>query len=111
MSAHSRFLPDSSSNALAVLKRARARIATPETWTRHFGARNAANRACHVRDREAVRWCLLGAVAAEGGSVTAFETLRQHGGRNLAELNDTTSHAAVLRIVDRSIATLQAVLS
>jgi hypothetical protein len=46
-----------------VLRAARALIADPACWTRGLRARDAAGKRCAPDDRQAVVWCVIGALA------------------------------------------------
>lgn len=90
----------------------RARIASVETWTRREFARDANDRPVDPASPEAVRWCAIGALRADGylGDDTRVEAIwrldkaaRFRYDRSMADVNDLMLHAAVLRVYDDAI--------
>ena len=88
---------------LDILKAARKRIEDPERW-------------CQGYLRGGDKWCAIGAVyeeadEAESGFAAICDVLAAHAGLDgaaegrLAEWNDTHTHAEVLALFDRAIAT------
>lgn len=98
---------------MAALVRARARIASPDRWVQHHFAVDGSGFAVGSRSGAAVRWCALGAVAAETHGARAATVMRARahlaiaarmaGFGSVAELNDATDHAAVLAMFDEAI--------
>lgn len=98
-----------------ILRAARGRIADEAAWTTGEFARAEDGEAVEAGEPEAVRWCALGAVIAEGGDNTEIELLHeaagrlwppQPGGRSASAdlVNDSHVHADVLRMFDDAIA-------
>lgn len=101
--------------ASEVLRKARALIDKPESWTQGAYARTADGKDLPPKDEQACAWCILGAVhqVADGGgvSVDAIETLVKAlptATAHLPNFNDTHTHAEVLSLFDRAIAAAEA---
>lgn len=105
-----------------LLKRARRRITDPQRWTQGAEAREAGGCPTAVWHPEAVRWCAIGALAAEcctarltaGGrwhvqlDSDRFHLARQrleaaNQGAEVPTLNDHQGHGAVLALYDAAI--------
>lgn len=100
-------------NAAEILHRARGRIATHETWTKGASARNLSGRDVSGDDKEAVCWCAMGALWADGpsSSLIGAPFLRASvDDGNVAAFNDAagTTHTDVLAVYDRAIALAEA---
>lgn len=103
-----------------LLRRGRARIAKPETWTKGFTARDAKGFQIHPTDSAAVRWCAAGAVIASISSEENPERLYESAcdgwgelevrtpEKKLGSYNDRSTHAEVIALFDRTIAELEA---
>lgn len=96
-------------SAADVLRSARARIATPETWTKGTAARNLTGHDVAANSKEAVCWCAMGALWADGPLASRVGTsfLRAAiDGVAVAKFNDgpDTTHADILALYDRAIA-------
>lgn len=102
-----------------VLTRAKARIATPERWTKGTYARDESGEPADSYSARAVCWCMLGAVFADVIDGIAIEhaiclphpiedALKAANGGEVrfAHFNDApeTTHADVLAVLDRAIA-------
>ena len=99
-----------------ILRAAKARIATPERWTRGTMARDEdGNGVASVSDH-ACAWCSLGAMEAEAGASTrarvyAIRALnRAIDNKPIDDWNDAPgrTHAEVLAAFDRAIAIAEA---
>jgi hypothetical protein len=101
-----------------VLRAARAKIATPETWTKRAFARDIASVRVFARSTSAVCWCAIGAIdslditaddacaAGEAGEAL----VAANRGRAVSYFNDDprTTHANILALYDRAIALAEA---
>lgn len=92
-----------------VLRATRAKL--EQGWTQHTSARDADGAPCIPFASRAVCWCILGAVAATGASVSeraaALLVLRRFTGGALVQvLNDSraSSKDAMLDLLDKGIA-------
>ncbi len=100
---------------LQVLEAARATITPPGAWTQKASARNAKGNSVTPTNKNAVCFCLLGAIdriQAESelrcSATTLLRDLVPPGfGRMLADYNDASTHAEVLSLFDKAIATLK----
>lgn len=105
-----------------VLEEARSLIASEDRWTKGWYAMNANGRSCLPTAPEAVCWCAEGALAKASGVLyrtwtnSSDDTLlwksvrhasEQQGFDSPYELNDCSSHADVLRMLDDAIAWLK----
>lgn len=100
-----------------ILRRARALIDTPEKWTKDVLARDADGNQCDARSTDAKCYCIEGALLAachELGMVFStvmpfYRAIRLATpiSRSVPDFNDReeTTHADVLAIFDRAIAT------
>ena len=111
--------------SLELLKRTRTRIEKPECWTQHSGARNRAGRAVLSTAKNAVCWCLTGAILLEYARVVAgtldnkplqgvyhgaFDAMSKHlpkGSTYLSYFNDYHGHAEVIDLLDKAIKDLE----
>ncbi len=107
---------------MTVLDRLRATrrlISTPMTWCQTYLARDATGLPAMPSDPHACQWCLLGAIAKVSDdavdSIAVANELRKTmesqdvvGFGSLAGLNDYSDHARVLRLIDDTIARLEA---
>jgi hypothetical protein len=96
-----------------VLRNARALIERPTDWTRGVHARAENGRPVMWHDRQACRWCALGAInravydlighkeQAEG---IADEIIADCFPCNLSWINDKDGHATVLQLFDKALA-------
>lgn len=94
-----------------VIEQARALIADPAAWTQGEFARDAAGNPVSWRSREAVQFCLWGALNRAAYDMTgdkrrsitladrAAAAMREPGG-SLSRVNDTGTHRDVLAIFD-----------
>ena len=97
-----------------VIEQARALIATPQTWTQGEFARDEAGNPVSWRSRQAVQFCLWGALNRAAYVMTgdrrmaitladrAAAAMREPGG-SLSRVNDHGTHADVLAIFDRHL--------
>jgi hypothetical protein len=94
-----------------IIERARALIATPDTWTQSEFARDAQGQPVSWRSPKAVRFCLWGALNRAAHEMTGDRhqaiTLADHaaavlrrGTPSLSRLNDHGTHADVLALID-----------
>lgn len=87
---------------------ARALIDTPEKWTKHAKARNAAGVATMPGSKSAVCWCGFGALVAVCGETAALSVAYDvfYGPGNIAAMNDRpeTTHRDFLAYFDTAIA-------
>ena len=97
------------------LRAARALIARPEHWCQGSFGRNADGLAVPANSVDAVRWCLMGALAKDGlpprSAVTLALVAALPPGQNPASLstyNDQVTHEEVLALFDRAIAAEEA---
>jgi hypothetical protein len=97
-----------------LLLNARALIADPAHWTRGVLACTGNGRPVMWHDREACRWCALGAIQRAASDLlgdekqsmrVADEVINSWFPRNLSAVNDTQGHAAVLELFDKALAT------
>lgn len=94
-----------------VLKAAKARIATPETWTQDVFAKD--NEGCEIMgySRFAVCFCSIGAIQAvtsKGRDFGAEYYLNRQTYGNIAKFNDSHTHEEVMAAWDRAIAAAEA---
>ena len=97
-----------------LLRRARKRISTMDTWCQGTAAQDCRGNGVLSLHPDACRWCAIGAINAE----TANVNLRQLGEEALnavcprpygAEgVNDLLGHAAVLKMYDNAIVAQEA---
>jgi len=93
-----------------ILIAARAKLATPETWTQGVGARDCMGNATHAGDPDAKCFCTFGAIKAVTGQIVyalpVWQLLNGVAGMNPVAYNDTPgrTHAEVLNMFDRAIA-------
>ena len=95
-----------------IVERARALVATPQTWTQGEFARNAGGEPVSWRSPEAAQFCLWGALnraaydmtshryASVGLADRAAAALRR-GVPSLSGVNDRGMHADVLAVLDK----------
>lgn len=95
-----------------IIERARALIATPQTWTQGEFARDANGQPVNWRSPDAVQFCLWGALNRAAYEMTgnkrqsipladhAAAALR-NGRTSLSGVNDRGTHIDVLRLFDR----------
>lgn len=97
---------------LAVLRRVRERLSTPDRWMQYGLARNSLGQAIWPEHSDAACWCLAGAIIAEtffeGGTGTdAAHLIRSEIGLggSITNWNDDPkrTHAEVLALLDRVI--------
>ena len=99
-----------------ILRAAKARIATPERWTRGRMARDEDGNGVQSVSEHACAWCSIGAVEAETGASTsalvrALRALnRAIDNKPIDDWNDAPgrTHAEVLAAFDRAIAIAEA---
>jgi hypothetical protein len=94
-----------------VIEQARALIADPAAWTQGEFARDVSGNAVSWRSREAVQFCLWGALNRAAYEMTgdkrqsialadkAAAAMREPGG-SLSRVNDTGTHRDVIAIFD-----------
>jgi len=100
---------------VAILRAARAHIATPERWTQGAFARTADGVRCPAYDTTATCWCIGGAVLAVAAfsdkRADALFALHQAAGKHqhIGVWNDVPArtHAEVLAILDCTIAAFE----
>lgn len=102
-----------------VLVQARQKIDAPEKWTQGAFGRNADGDYLGLCDPSACRWCVAGAVCevAESSPLedAAIAVLAELVPKppptamdgSVAHFNDTHTHAEVLALLDRAIASLE----
>lgn len=106
-------------SVLQILKDARKLIEKPEGWTKGTTARDFRGRAIGWDEPEACRFCATAAIAkarlsTRGPFDAARDTLNTEaiiaGHSGIVEFNDAdaTTHADVLALFDRAIASLEA---
>ena len=99
---------------IELLKAVREKISDKERWTEGAFARTAGDIPVDPRDPAAVCWCVIGAAIAVEGSSTLANMGGGMGwdeliGTYLAEdVNDQKGHKAVLDLLDKRIAELEA---
>ncbi len=97
-----------------IIERARALIATPETWTQGEFARDTYSNRVSWRSPQAVRFCLWGALNRAAYEMTGDRyrsvSLADHAARALRDMgtslsgtNDRSRHADVLALIDRHL--------
>ena len=95
-----------------ILRAARARIEDPKNWTQGAFARAADQTDVPARSKDAVCWCVFGAIEAAGGNQDEESLVRVVSYRLTqllpAEANDTLGHPAVLQMLDAAIAAAEA---
>lgn len=96
-------------NTHEILKAARAKIERPECWTQDVFARDRSGDCVHVLSPNAVCWCSVGAckavvVADFNYFCAALDALADAMGTpEVADFNDTHTHAEVLGAFDKAI--------
>jgi hypothetical protein len=94
-----------------IVQRARALIATPETWSQGEFARDRAGEPVHWGSPEAARLCIWGALNRAARELTGDERQRvrlaDHAARalrgrtaSISRLNDNGTHADMLALID-----------
>lgn len=105
-------------NTLEILKGARELIAKPEHWTQGTYARDAAGRVAYWADEDACQFCALGAIGKASRKnvwslelafvravlVAAIPDSVSIEERYVPTFNDSHSHAEVLALFDKAIA-------
>ena len=99
-----------------VLLGARALIASPQRWTRRVLASTEDGRPLMWHDREAGRWCAVGAILRAAYDLVGDKDLAARIADEvigtlplgLSAINDGKGHNAVLAVFDRSLAAQQA---
>lgn len=95
-----------------VLIAARAVIADPKNWTKGSFAKDANGHKRYAIAPEAVCWCALGAVMRVGANDVLFGAacywLDGAAGTWMGGYNDAHTHAEVLEVFDRAIASAEA---
>lgn len=99
-----------------VLERTLALISTRDQWTQNESARDREGNPCAGGHRDAIRWCLIGAInraakhnydlRRDAGDLIASK-IRSRAIQNmydLADYNDRTSHQRVVAAVERGLA-------
>lgn len=92
------------------LRAARELIARPGTWTQGYYARNARGQNVQVTSKNAVCWCLVGAVERVGGGDLEIEMLALAIDDSPPDWQDEPcrTHAEVLDVLDKTIALAEA---
>lgn len=100
-------------STVEILRAARERITPVERWTTGVEARDAADHLVDADDPAAVKWCMAGAVYAEGGDATSSPSYgvtpmgrllnRAIGSTGAGPWNDSHTHEEVLAALDRAI--------
>jgi hypothetical protein len=98
-----------------IVQRARALIATPQTWTQDEFARDQFGEPVSWRSPEAVQFCIWGALNRAAREMTGDEHQGCVGGSrgaslrgmtpSLSRLNDRGAHADVLALLDTYLQT------
>src|SRR4029079_12117931 len=99
-----------------IVQRARALIATPQTWTQRESARDSSGEPVSWRSPEAVQFCIWGALNRAAREMTDNEhqsvRFAAHAARplrsmtpSLSRLNDRGAHADVLALLDTYLET------
>jgi hypothetical protein len=99
-----------------IVQRARALIATPQTWTQDEFARDGLGEPVSWRSPQAAQFCIWGALNRAAREMTGDEHLRvrlaDHAARalrsmtpSLSRLNDRGTHADVLALIDSYLET------
>ena len=94
-----------------IVQRARALIATPQTWTQDEFARDSSGLPVSWRSPQAAQFCIWGALNRAAREMTGDEhqrvRLADHAARalrgrtpSLSRLNDRGTHADVLALID-----------
>lgn len=104
-------------NAKEILIAAKAKIATPETWTQGTFARDARGGVTYEADPAAVCWCSLGALSLVSQNASGKLYLRAHGElyqsfeaagfQSISKGNDWLSHPEVMACWDKAIASAE----
>lgn len=98
------------SELLLTLIEARARIESPDHWTRFKGAELEDGTSVAIHHEDAVRFCAFGAVSRgrpideERPPLEICNALGFHYWHNVFDANDESTHATVLSWFDRGIA-------
>ncbi|MDB5542846.1 MAG: hypothetical protein JWQ89_4573 [Devosia sp.] len=105
-----------SESTVTCLRAVRARLATPDKWTKGALARKADGNAVNPHDQDAVCWCLSGAMLVEAeelgeGSISGFENVIYRTTHEITgsfdyvlwQDRDNRTHAEVLALIDRAI--------
>ena len=99
-----------------IVERARALIATPQTWAQGEFARDAAGEPVSWRSPDAARFCIWGALNRAAREMTGDERQRvrlaDHAARalrgttpSISRLNDHGTHADMLALIDSYLET------
>ena len=99
-----------------ILQRARALIATPQTWTQEEFARDSSGEPVHWKSPRAARFCIWGALNRAASEMTGDDRQRvrlaDHAARvlrgstpSISRLNDRGTHADVLALIDAYLVT------
>jgi len=106
----------SNTEAIDLLREARALISDPDKWTQGTLARNAYGSEVAHYSPDACKWCAVGAISRVAASnnasyeteMSAYSALVQASrilfdSDAVGEVNDTHTHADVLALFDRAI--------
>jgi hypothetical protein len=94
-----------------IVQRARALIATPQTWTQEEFARDTSGEPVHWKSPVAARFCIWGALNRAASEMTSDDRQRvrlaDHSAQalrgstpSISRLNDSVTHADVLALID-----------
>ncbi len=107
------------SDVLTGLRNARRRIANEGNWTQGAYARNVYDLICLPTDKDALKFCAVGALCAATNKVLSGKNydefmeyltlLAKHTGEHhaVSTFNDKCSHKDVLELFDKAIADLE----
>jgi hypothetical protein len=91
---------------LEALRATRALITDPKHFTTGIMARDHTGHTCDPYDAEASSWCVIGAwerITGASDNIKSDHVLRKLCGDNLAHVNDSQGHEAVLEMLDKAI--------
>jgi hypothetical protein len=94
-----------------VLKAAKALISDEVRWTKGGNARDKDGAHVSAKSKNAVCWCMGGALLVIRSNRSSEKLLRQVCGGSIARFNDApaTTHADVMAAFDRAIALAEAI--
>lgn len=93
---------------IELIKKARNKIYFKKHWTQSAIARNKDGKVVEVHDRNAVCWCVMGALIVVCPTQWHFESIidtiyKVTGTNSIIYINDRKGHAAVIRIFNKAI--------
>jgi hypothetical protein len=96
-----------------ILEQARALLTDPDRWTQRSAARTATGMVCDTKSRQAVCWCAVGAIDRYAPTLGVWSAglremraliLARGEEQDLADFNDSHTHAEVLALFAQALA-------